>query len=184
MKGKCERKKTVDLCRSKWKNLRDTYRRLKREKTRSGDAGGVKPSKWPFLEQLQFLNATLDIPRTSSNITLEMLEEAMDSPAVICEVESFQQTEGEDGSGSSVASSSAFQGAPPCASGKKRKGYDYKLEVLKELRSTRPEPAKQHTQSELFCMSLAIEMNGLTEKKRRKLQAAIMNMLADIDDDN
>lgn len=42
---------------------------------------------------------------------------------------------------------------------------------------------EEYTQSELFCMSLAKEMNSLSDRKRRKLQADIMNLIVQMEQD-
>ena len=53
----------------KWRDLRDTYRKkLKSETPKSGDAGGTKKNRWPWMKAMEFTKNffNLDVPTTSN----------------------------------------------------------------------------------------------------------------------
>ncbi|KAK7939070.1 hypothetical protein WMY93_002396 [Mugilogobius chulae] len=61
-----------DVCRKKWKGLRDTYLKEKRRETekRSGSAGGTK-KKWKYSEVMSFLDPFIAPRQTTGNMRVE-----------------------------------------------------------------------------------------------------------------
>lgn len=48
----------VNECKKRWKNIKDTYNRKKRNmKMGTGSSAKNKPSKWPLSDVLSFLDA-------------------------------------------------------------------------------------------------------------------------------
>ncbi len=62
---------SVDVCRRKWKSLRDTYMRERRKvtETRSGAAAGTA-KKWKYFVVLSFLDPFVSPHETNSNMEL------------------------------------------------------------------------------------------------------------------
>lgn len=58
---------SVDLCRKKWKSLRDTYIKEKRKAPKSGAAAGTG-KKWKFFGVLSFLDPFITPRATSGNM--------------------------------------------------------------------------------------------------------------------
>ncbi|KAK0146181.1 Transcription factor Adf-1 [Merluccius polli] len=57
----------VDICRRKWKSLRDTYMRERRKVPKSGAAAGTG-RKWKYLGVLSFLDPFITPRQTSGNM--------------------------------------------------------------------------------------------------------------------
>lgn len=60
---------TIEFLIKKWRNLRDTFVRIKGEYTPSGSAC-QKKKKWEYFDSLQFLNDTVKYRPTISNVKL------------------------------------------------------------------------------------------------------------------
>lgn len=55
---------TVDEVHSRWKNLRDTFRKKMNDEKgtkKSGAAASSKSKVWPYMDQMQFLRDTLGL---------------------------------------------------------------------------------------------------------------------------
>lgn len=59
----------LDFLIKKWRNLRDTYVRLKGEYTPSGSAA-IKKKKWEYIDVMSFLNDTISYKTTVSNLDI------------------------------------------------------------------------------------------------------------------
>lgn len=69
----------VDCLIKKWRNLRDTYVRLKGEYTPSGSAA-KKKKKWEYFELMSFLNDSIKFRPTVSNVKLTPQSSTSSSP--------------------------------------------------------------------------------------------------------
>ncbi|KAK7895209.1 hypothetical protein WMY93_020534 [Mugilogobius chulae] len=73
---------SVDICKKRWKSLRDTYmkERRKAKEKRSGSAAG-SAKKWRFFEVLTFLDRFISPRETSGNMTrVEEMQASDDRP--------------------------------------------------------------------------------------------------------
>ncbi|KAF5283209.1 hypothetical protein FQR65_LT14040 [Abscondita terminalis] len=64
---------SIEVLMKKWRNLRDTYVRLKGEYETyvpSGSASKKRKKTWEFYEQMAFLNDTLNYRNTTTNLKL------------------------------------------------------------------------------------------------------------------
>ncbi|XP_050314863.1 uncharacterized protein LOC126749222 [Anthonomus grandis grandis] len=60
---------SLDFLQKKWRNLRDTYVRIKGEYLPSG-SGAKRKRKWEYFDNMSFLNDTLSFRPTVSNVPL------------------------------------------------------------------------------------------------------------------
>ncbi|XP_075556865.1 uncharacterized protein LOC142588938 [Dermacentor variabilis] len=77
---------TMDEIQSRWKNLKDTFRRkLKdvKDEQRSGSAATkkTKSNNWPYMERLRFMSDLFEPRRSHSNISPDEQNCAYDSTA-------------------------------------------------------------------------------------------------------
>lgn len=69
---------SLEFLMKKWRNLRDTYVRLKGEYTPSGSAA-IKKKKWEYMDVLSFLNDTISYKTTVSNLDIRLLTDSRSS---------------------------------------------------------------------------------------------------------
>ncbi len=71
----CGREGKALSVKSKWRDLKDTYRKkLKLLAPKSGDAGGAKKNSWPWMQQMSFMGK-YSIVETPTASNFSMIEE-------------------------------------------------------------------------------------------------------------
>ncbi|XP_069612703.1 peroxisome proliferator-activated receptor delta isoform X2 [Ranitomeya imitator] len=71
----------VDDVMTRWRSIRDQYRRERQQRARSGSAAPLKKKKYIYYDRLSFLDGSMDLRQTQSNLTER--ETGSESEAVI-----------------------------------------------------------------------------------------------------
>ncbi|XP_075732847.1 transcription factor Adf-1-like [Rhipicephalus microplus] len=132
---------TVAEVKARWKNLRDTFRRVLKERTRALKSGAPaddeldESTKWHFFSRLLFLKETMEGRPTSGNVEpLPFKESAPDVLAPECILEDVcDEPPGNQG----TATSSGLP--PPPKKKPKRSKYDDEIEELSKFITEKPD---------------------------------------------
>ncbi|KAH8039418.1 hypothetical protein HPB51_007271 [Rhipicephalus microplus] len=133
---------TVAEVKARWKNLRDTFRRVLEERTRALKSGAPandeldESTKWHFFSRLLFLKETMKGRPTSGNVgPLPFKESAPDVLAPECILEDVcDELPGNQG----TATSSGLP-PPPKKKKPKRSKYDDEIEELSKFITEKPD---------------------------------------------
>ncbi|XP_069591853.1 uncharacterized protein [Ranitomeya imitator] len=78
---RAEQTQLLDDVMTRWRSIRDQYRRERQMRARSGSAGPPKKRKYIYYDRLSFWDGSMDLRQTQSNLTES--EPGSDSEAVI-----------------------------------------------------------------------------------------------------
>ncbi|MEQ2313043.1 hypothetical protein AMECASPLE_037561 [Ameca splendens] len=189
-----------DVCRKKWKGLRDMYlkeRRKELEKRRSGAAAGAA-KKWRFSAVLPFLDPFVAPRPTTSNMgQVEEMAEDLPAPSPEEDTSETEDTNGDDteersipseapaaSSVSDSAPSSSAAAQPPVGRRRRRvRPLEEPSEVERELlealqnRPTSPPPPWVYSSMEHFFLGLAPSLERLPLDKQELIKLKLMQMI-------
>ncbi|XP_069599937.1 uncharacterized protein [Ranitomeya imitator] len=66
---RAEQTSLLDDVMTRWRSIRDQYRRERQQRARSGSAAPLKKRKYIYYDRLSFLDASMDLRQTQSNLT-------------------------------------------------------------------------------------------------------------------
>lgn len=184
----------MSICRAKWKNIRDTYRKcLKRRDlaTRSG-AGSKRLPECRFFKELEFLSDSVSNKTTISNFTLQNIDDG--NSAVMATGNSVSS----DTSGEvpSEVSYSSHRESPTSCKEKPsvpvKKKFRVKeredistaldLQLLNHLkRQGETGGNTPQSDNEFFCRSLVPTLDRLDNKANQMAKAKIQQLLFDVE---
>lgn len=164
----------VDDVKTKWKNLRDTYIRKKREDQCTGEQTPKKKKTWKFMKMMEFLATSSEQRRVHSSVK-ESADEVGDGS--------------ESEKSLSISVESAVSSEPVQANSKKRKrsvtpDFVEKYLAAKEVRDReREERRKQRMEDDisLFLMSLAPVIRRLPPSKQSSVKMRFHQVLHEVE---
>ena len=167
---------SADTAKKKWRNLRDTYMKLRaklKKNERSGSAAR-SDTKWPFYENLRFVGDTFPEKRTFSNvppITAEAKLEEGPSTAGAAREDLSADEESARG-----ADQTTSQAGPPLKgpSSKRPKSESVDREILNFLKSIAKE---EDDVNEAFSKTVALELKSLPKEKQAHARFKISELL-------
>ncbi|XP_069605123.1 uncharacterized protein [Ranitomeya imitator] len=66
---RAEQTSLLDDVMTRWRSIRDQYRRERQQRARSGSAAPLKKRKYIYYDRLSFLDVSMDLRQTQSNLT-------------------------------------------------------------------------------------------------------------------
>ncbi|XP_069615782.1 uncharacterized protein [Ranitomeya imitator] len=106
---RAEQTSLLDDVMTRWRSIRDQYRRERQQRARSGSAAPLKKRKYIYYDRLSFLDASMDLRQTQSNLTER--ETGSESDPIIDPVSVEEEV-----AGPSVAASGSIIEDPSAAS--------------------------------------------------------------------
>ncbi|XP_055065449.1 uncharacterized protein [Misgurnus anguillicaudatus] len=198
---------SVDLCKAKWRSLRDTFVKTRKKVPASGSAGGCS-KEWKYADIMSFIVPYVQQRSSKSNLAGVLAEEERSStPVSMC---------GSDGQGSSISTvppdsqrphtvspspsgltTSGVTDRPhrsrsprervPVAVAESRRSHrpqtsDVEERLLSMLQDPLPKPDSELAESYHFAMSLVPLLHRLDRNKRRQAKIGILNLLHNVED--
>lgn len=154
---------STDLAKKKWKNLRDTFMKV-RTKSKEGRNGGTAATqiKWPHFDHLKFLNDTLPEKRPYTS--------SVQSSAVENQQEREVSTDDES---TRVTDPTSSQGGPPLKKARQADAVD--REILNVIQSLAQ--AEDDDVNDAFGKTIALELKCLPKEKQARARFGITELL-------
>lgn len=178
------------ICRKKWKNIRDTYRKCNKRRdlaTRSG-AGYKRLPECAYFNQLSFLRDTVTSKQSESNFTLTP-NNATQSPSVDADVVDDEPSRSSRHSPVSSTSEQLGKEVPALIPTKRkfraREREDIStvldLQLINHLKKQGQDESTGRSENESFCKSLIPILDRLDNRKNQLVRIQIQQVLFNIE---
>ncbi|XP_011212319.2 uncharacterized protein LOC105232356 [Bactrocera dorsalis] len=176
---------SVSACRTKWKNLRDKYRRKKLSEDQPSGSGNT----WMYMESLEFLSDILDPISTNTNTSEELVDDQifptkisnakMDTSEVLVDDQIFRtkNTNAKEDTSELLVDDEIFRTTPKPNHQKHCKD-DLFNDVLKAMKRKYegPQFSNNHKYEHFFGM-LGNKLDKLTESEVDEVEIEILNLV-------
>ncbi|XP_023311380.1 transcription factor Adf-1-like [Anoplophora glabripennis] len=187
--------RTPEDCKKRWRNIKDTYMKIRRTTNPTGSAATPK-SKWPLLSQMSFMDNTPYQRSTQSNLQSQETTLDSDVPEDISESENNIPSNPPTGITSALHDTqitySKSQKTPSSTTGKRRRDDNTQiLEILKQrsadrekimenIKSSKSDAADQDPVL-LFFKSMAITVNTFEPELIAEAKARIFGIVNELE---
>uniref|UniRef100_A0A672F4F0 MADF domain-containing protein n=1 Tax=Salarias fasciatus TaxID=181472 RepID=A0A672F4F0_SALFA len=168
----------MERCKSKWKNLRDTYTRERKKVSRCGAAARTA-KRWKYLGILSFLDPFI-VPRDASGSTEQEVEEDWASKSRESDEEGETAGPSQTGLTQIVLEDASKKRVREDEDSRNREIQDLLLETLRALQdqsACSPAPTPPRSEDQLFLDSIAPSLERLDPQVKARVKFEIHKII-------